>query len=1030
MEFVCEVRSDLPTMSMCDLATEDRIDISRALSNWVASCNNVDSCVNQWEGCRRLLAEVSAHRSSFSRDELRPFYDELVASLRETELLSSIFFTKYFLDLCSVSNSVALNDKDVVKLSKLVTIVCNWHKLLENMHYSICDHNVPIFMSRKEYDLMLAKTIILLIMRVRPSVSASARTESLFECRFQIVVDSLSRDVKTAVFSLLFTNITPSSTLEMEWNDGVRSSNTLEPGMPRTARELWRDALELLPRAERISQAQALLALLQCEQCGGTEARADPILKFMDEVVATVRIVSNVTELFSACCDCSLSIEDLAESLDNLLCCRGGSVTATGSLAVYSGRGAGLGAPAGHAPEFSRFLVERCLPLRYTMSAADVVLARWGSGQLLASGHLSQLASGTSMLLALLMRVTAEDLAATPRFLAKQCNGGDNEDGYKGCLLRGIPLSVLFSQAVSRFLDVGDKQTRILGLKVAVEFGNILGHKMVFAELDTAPSTELGSAVGAEAETESRADHLSTSATASFRRKLGILELSDSEVSSSESESDSDSDLEPFEQQSAGDSDRDISLPPAVRPFLTTYLRVCLELLQCHESTPETHHKHHAALVSIPAIVARSPVDINDLCVPVLLELTRLGNEFNIPRFGDLRGNAVHALLFRYPRLALPAVTHQIQAGALTLGAKVEMLSSLSRASYALAGLTHMYDASYIQQSLGATGRIPTGPADRTAASANGAAAATSGVDDASSTVVKRPRKLALMSESARGCGARVVVFRNEFADLLDLFLEPVMLVLQSAEHEAGLLLDAQRDEESRQKVVDPVNVRSKVEMGMGRSLIQIVPSESERISPPAISSAAVNVSTSPIVAVMTSSVTAEPSSVAVFQANSALLTEGLGTILPAHCIIALSGFIHCCVNCPRQRALIQQTLRLCEQYKGAVALTLRRAALLGLHSALESWKYQKLYSHRYKSRGSSNSSNEFTSAALKELCDVMHMRDLYDHEFTQYRGPSNEDDIAVYAVIEWCARSLAVELDVQCMIMKNDLIQMVRDVL
>lgn len=55
-----------------------------------------------------------------------------------------------------------------------------------------------------------------------------------------------------------------------------------------------------------------------------------------------------------------------------------------------------------------------------------------------------------------------------------------------------------------------------------------------------------------------------------------------------------------------------------------------LIVLKVSESAPETHDKHHAALMSIPTIVANRPVDINDLCVPITHQLIRLANDFNM----------------------------------------------------------------------------------------------------------------------------------------------------------------------------------------------------------------------------------------------------------------------------------------------------------------------------------------------------------------------------------------------------------------
>lgn len=156
------------------------------------------------------------------------------------------------------------------------------------------------------------------------------------------------------------------------------------------------------------------------------------------------------------------------------------------------------------------------------------------------------------------------------------------------------------------------------------------------------------------------------------------------------------------------------------------------------------------------------------MAAPLMRELLRMQNAFNMEHFKELQSAAVQSLLVAYPGVTVPLITGAITAPAhqadLTLGGKLSALGDLILAAHALAGI----DMKDTFETRGNPSAIIS------AANSNSRKECEDRVE--SKTRVKRPAKLA--QYKAHSSGEAQGVVRNRFGPVAQLFFSPVLRVL------------------------------------------------------------------------------------------------------------------------------------------------------------------------------------------------------------------------------------------------------------
>ena len=351
-------------------------------------------------------------------------------------------------------------------------------------------------------------------------------------------------------------------------------------------------------------------------------------------------------------------------------------------------------------------IVVRSLPAESLVETLDALATVWGSRLFLARGDLAMQRYLTAAIVEVLGRIENTRLQSS---------------GSSGC-----PLFVLLSNGISAYLDLSDGARRKLGMCIATKVAQLSGQELKFDEMQQ--EEQVNSSANREQLPEQESEWASNIS-------------SDSELEAL--------DVEEEANQSA------------------TYLRDCLDLLRHPDTNVNAHDKHLQALTSIPRIVASGPLDSNDICSPLMKELVRMSNTFNMEKFDSLRGDAMLSLLVSYPTLALPACVGAIE-GDVMLGCKLLCVRVLVRAAHALSGVP--MDAS------------TTGGLDAASSAGN---PSSSEEPRLGTTRIKRPAKLARLKQRPR-------FFRNSFGPVALLFFRPIASALGAA---AKKLLDS-RDQE------------------------------------------------------------------------------------------------------------------------------------------------------------------------------------------------------------------------------------------
>lgn len=393
----------------------------------------------------------------------------------------------------------------------------------------------------------------------------------------------------------------------------------------------------------------------------------------------------------------------------------------------------------------------------------------------------------------------------------------------------------------------------------------------------------------------------------------------------------------------------------------------------------------------------------------------------------------------------------------LTLSSKINILYLVTRGAYSLAGLSHVFDPEYVATHINTL---------------QGSDIENSWSKHAlvGRTIVKRPKKLSLMkgdvddsvSTSAVDVVAmtgkkekqhqtcvnpvrpnlKVTYFKNKFASVFELFLQPVMMLLGEAERNCEVefrRMEREHDVNSLNTPISPTAASSTVGnslsvSSLGKCLITEISSMDMELDGKSNDAYGADCSIDPSPAFRNCAPSC-PTERAVYSPH---LYESIYTIIPSHCFVALAAFVHCSVNSTLQKSLVGQIIELSKLYWNAKALSLRRASMMATHASIESWKYMKVYGHR--SRGSGVGVRGLRSrGALGKLTDVMHLSEVIG---TDVSGQVADEDIDAMQVAEWCADACGananslfrgnttIEPDETCRLLKSDIVSSVHSIM
>ena len=284
-------------------------------------------------------------------------------------------------------------------------------------------------------------------------------------------------------------------------------------------------------------------------------------------------------------------------------------------------------------------------------------------------------------------------------------------------------------------------------MRIAREFSVLLGHKIVFEELEAEEEVQKKRQLQ-----QIKPNNFGSSSSGDVRGgpRANL-------ISSTGFENDDDSSDSEIEGYECPDENPEDFVPRS------NYLRVCLELLLALDTDKDAHDKQLGALQSIPRIVGMNPIDAGDVCGPLIKELLRLNNNFNTDNFDNLRDTAVQALLVRYPNIAAPVLCWALNEDIFSISVRVFAISSLGRAAFALSGARRSTGEN--------SNNICNLEKTQVDNDSNQHIIQTNDLKKGSSTTIKRPLKLAAAKKQK-------VIVVNSFNDVAPLFFYPILKLL------------------------------------------------------------------------------------------------------------------------------------------------------------------------------------------------------------------------------------------------------------
>ena len=145
-------------------------------------------------------------------------------------------------------------------------------------------------------------------------------------------------------------------------------------------------------------------------------------------------------------------------------------------------------------------------------------------------------------------------------------------------------------------------------------------------------------------------------------------------------------DLQPW-TSALHENDDEVDLLPIQPP---RYLRECLTLLRAPKDEEHAYTKHEQALKQLIPILCSSssssknklndaapPLDLQDVCTPLLHELVHMENAFDMERFDEMRLDALRCLAVLCPRSSVECLGGNVLFDGVSLGTRMEVLDVL-----------------------------------------------------------------------------------------------------------------------------------------------------------------------------------------------------------------------------------------------------------------------------------------------------------------------------------------------------------------
>lgn len=537
------------------------MDISKNLSNNGACLEG--EYTSKWESMNRTCCDFFSSETCNCIDDYnlrceRLFDNHIGAFMNEDSIFGYI-------------SELILCDLDLSSFTKSMHVLCNWHKMFINgvlrfrsklsLSSSSSVYSIPI--SSKDYICLLIQSLVRLVQK------HTEDSQSVSKVALRNVLLLLSREVKDALYDTLLTDM-DMHYCKLIFGDGPVEKEPLFPlFIPHMT---YYSLLEEFYRY--LNRTRNQYRVTNAVEHRYSESNSCELFSLVVSALLYNTVpMYTISSAGEGCCDPSVSVRTLLSSLFRL--------NPSPMLPKYTG-------------DYDAFegcrLLDAIPSVLYNTLCDMILLTHWGNKSFLQDGNYEKQQYYTSLLLKALDSMSTEDLTRTDidHDLALACSGSEHRGGGCGGLVRGIPLCILFSQSIANYLDVSDKKTRLLGMRVAKKFSSLMGQVLEFDEVVAADHAELKmkqDAATVSATLQSPVPPLKREPTPivgeDFKKQLGLICFEDA----CDSDSDSDSDLEPFGDCSsdrsagvnAGADQEHIQCQERSKPYITPYLRKCLE---------------------------------------------------------------------------------------------------------------------------------------------------------------------------------------------------------------------------------------------------------------------------------------------------------------------------------------------------------------------------------------------------------------------------------------------------------------------
>jgi hypothetical protein len=387
----------------------------------------------------------------------------------------------------------------------------------------------------------------------------------------------------------------------------------------------------------------------------------------------------------------------------------------------------------------------------------------WGESAFVARSNATLQASLTFAILQALRRIRS-DLEAS----------GKVDGGFPGTLMG------MLARGVSVYIDSPDNMTRLHGMRVAVEFSRLMALRSELSGATQNPNQGTPGAGVIEFEELERYEEDGEGCLVLKSRAVPALDDKPSNITSdkfkrvdgdsdSDSDSSDDEDLEAYFLDEVNGRRTSLGCAPTKSNaelgedqeeedlVAVHYLRQALALLQFSDSSsPDgSYLNHKSVLTALPALVLARPADGADLTSPLMRELLRLGNSFNMQHFDQLRSSCMHALVSTYPARSVEVLSWAASSDTLSIGVRLEALGIMVDGAYTLAGLKRTATSEKSKHLSVSDEVVDLNDADNP------------------KTIVKRPLRLAALQKEKNQ-----KYFKNSFGELALDFFQPVIAIL------------------------------------------------------------------------------------------------------------------------------------------------------------------------------------------------------------------------------------------------------------